>query len=71
MAVRLTTFTINSSKPIDQTTRKDILVVQRDRNAKVGKDAQADWVGVCEPYCNVEINKRGFGLLEFASFNVT
>ena len=28
---------------IDQTPKKDILVVQGDWNAKVGKDAQADW----------------------------
>ena len=28
---------------IDQTPKKDILVVQWDWNAKVGKDAQADW----------------------------
>ena len=27
----------------DQTPKKDILVVQGDWNAKVGKDAQADW----------------------------
>ena len=28
---------------IDQTPKKDILVVQGDWNANVGKDAQADW----------------------------
>ena len=32
---------------IDQTPKKDILVVQGDWNAKVGKDAQADWGEVC------------------------
>ena len=37
---------------IDQTPKKDILVVQGDWNAKVGKDAQADWGEVCGPYCN-------------------
>ena len=30
-------------KTIDQTPKKDILVVQEDWNAKVGKDVQADW----------------------------
>ena len=43
---------------IDQTPKKDILVVQGDWNAKVGKDAQADWGEVCGPYCNVETNER-------------
>ena len=34
---------------IDQIPKKDILVVQGDRNAKVGKDAQADWVRFVDP----------------------
>ena len=54
---------------IDQTPKKDILVVQEDWNAKVGKDAQADWGEVCGPYCNVKTNERGLRLLEFATFN--
>ena len=54
---------------IDQTPKKDILVVQGGWNAKVGKDAQADWGEVCGPYCNVETNERGLRLLEFATFN--
>ena len=54
---------------IDQTSKKDILVVQGDWNAKVGKDAQADWRKVCGPYYNVETNERGLRLLEFATFN--
>ena len=54
---------------IDQTPKKDILVVQEDRTAKVGKDAQADWGEVNGRYCNVETNERGFRLLEFATFN--
>ena len=49
---------------IDQTPKKDILVVQGDWNAKVGKDEQADWGEVCGPYCNVETNERGLRLLE-------
>ena len=35
---------------IDQTPKKDILVVQGDWNANVGKDAQADWGEVCGPH---------------------
>ena len=54
---------------IDQTSKKDILVVQGDCNPKVGKDAQADWGEVCGPYCNVETNERGLRLLEFDTFN--
>ena len=54
---------------IDQTPKKVILVVPGDWNAKVGKDAQADWGEVCGPYCNVETNERGLRLLEFATFN--
>ena len=54
---------------IDQTPKKDILVVQGNWNTKVGKDAQADWGGVCGPYCNVETKERGLRLLEFATYN--
>ena len=57
MTVRSITSTRNPRKTIDQTPKKDILVVQGDRNAKVGKDAQADWGEVCGPYCNVETNE--------------
>ena len=38
---------------------KVLLVVQGDWNAKVGKNAQADWGEVCGPYYNVETNERG------------
>ena len=34
---------------IDKTPKKDILVVQGDWNAKVRKDAQADWGEVFDP----------------------
>ena len=54
---------------IDQTPKKNILVVQGDWNAKDRKDAQADWKEVCVPYCNVETNERSLRLLEFATFN--
>ena len=54
---------------IDQTPMKDILVVQGNWDAKVGKDAQADWEDVCGPYCNVDTNERGLSLLKFATFN--
>ena len=54
---------------IDQTPKKDILVVQGDWNAQVGRDAQADWADVCGPYCNVETNERCLRLLKFAIFN--
>ena len=62
-------FYMQLQETIDQTPKNDILVVQGDWNAKVGKDAQADWGEVCRPYCNVETNERGLRLLEFATFN--
>ena len=40
-----------------------------DWHAKVGKDAHANWQGICGPFCNDNTNERGLRLLEFASFN--
>ena len=34
---------------IDQTPKKDILVVQENWNAQVGRDAQADWEAYVDP----------------------
>ena len=42
---------------IDQTPKKDILVVQGDWNAKVGRDACGNWQGICGPFCNDETNE--------------
>ena len=53
---------------IDQTP-KDILVVQEDWNAKVGRDACRNWQGICGPFCNDDTNERGLRFLEFATFN--
>ena len=44
---------------IDQTPKKDILVVQGDWNAKVGRDACGNWQGICGPFCNYDTNERG------------
>ena len=54
---------------IDQTPTHDILVVQGDWNAKVGKDACGNWQGICGPLSNDDVNERGLRLLEFATFN--
>lgn len=54
---------------IDQSPKKDIIVVQGDWNAKVGKDSQKEWQNICGPSCNDETNDRGLRLLEFAAFN--
>ena len=54
---------------IDQTPKKDILVVQGDSRAKVGKDACGNWRGICGPFCNDDTNEGGLRLLEFATFN--
>ena len=47
----------------------NILVVQGDWNAKVGRDAQADGGDVFGTYCKAETNERGLRLLEFETFN--
>ena len=54
---------------IDQTPKKDILVVQGDWNAKVGKDACGNWQGICGPFSIDDTNEMGLRLLEFANFN--
>ena len=54
---------------IDQTPKEDILVVQGDWNAKMGKDACGNWQGICWLFCNDDTNERGLRLLEFATFN--
>ena len=54
---------------LDQTPKKDILVVQGDWNAKIGEDAYENWIGTCGIYCNTKSNERGLRLLEFASYN--
>ena len=43
---------------INQTPKKDILVVQRDWNAKVGKDACGNWQSICGPFSNDDTNER-------------
>ena len=48
---------------IYRTPKKDILVVQRDWNAKVGKNAYENWQGICGPFCNNDTNERGLRLL--------
>ena len=53
---------------IDQTPKKDILVVQGDWIAKVGRNACGNWQGICGPFCNDDTNERGLRLL-FATFN--
>ena len=55
---------VNDPKP-----KEDILVVQGDWNAKVGRDAYGNWQDICGPFCNDNTNERGLRLLEFANFN--
>ena len=54
---------------IEETPKKDNLIVLGDWNAKVGKDAQTNWQDTCGHFCNVETNERGHRLLEFAMYN--
>ncbi|XP_072051944.1 uncharacterized protein [Amphiura filiformis] len=54
---------------VDETPKKDILVVLGDWNSKVGEDAQPDWKEVCGSYCIPGTNDRGLRLLNFATYN--
>ena len=54
---------------IDQTPKKDILVVHGDWNAKIGEDANKNWRETCGQNCNPETNERGLRLIEFTSYN--
>ena len=54
---------------IDQTPTKNILVVQRNWNAKVGKGACGNWQGICGPFSNNDTNERGLRLRVFTTFN--
>ena len=54
---------------LDQIPKKDILIVQGDWNAKVGKDACKNWKYTCCLYSNNETNERGLRQLEFASLD--
>ncbi|XP_068241158.1 craniofacial development protein 2-like [Palaemon carinicauda] len=54
---------------IDKVDKKDLLIIQGDWNAKVGKDALKDWKEFCGPSCNDVSNERELRLLEFASYN--
>ena len=54
---------------IDRTPKKNILVVQGDWNATVGRDACGNLQGICGPFSNNDTNERGLRLLEFATFN--
>ena len=54
---------------IDQTPKKDILLVQSDWNEKMGKDASRNWQGICGPFCSDDTNERRIKPLEFATFN--
>lgn len=50
-------------------SKTDILIIQGDWNAKVGKEAWKVWKDHCGPSCNEITNERGRRLLEFASYN--
>ena len=62
-------FSEQFQEAVDQIPKKDILIVQGDWNAKVGKDACKNWKYTCGLYSNNETNERGLRLLEFASLN--
>ena len=53
---------------VDQTPKKDIIVVWGDWSAKI-EDACKNWKGICDQNCKPETNKRGLRLLEYSSYN--
>jgi len=53
---------------INMVSKKDILIIQGDWTAKVGKDALRDWDHF-GPSCHNFTNERGIWLIEFASYN--
>ena len=55
---------------IDETQRKDILLVQGDWKAEVGKNVYGNWQDICGPFCNDDTNKRGLRHLEFATLTI-
>ena len=63
------TFYDNIQNVIQNTAKKDILIVQGDWNSKVGVDAHKVWEGTCGINCNPITIDRGLRLLEFASSN--
>ena len=54
---------------ISETDKRDIIVIQGDWNAKIGKDASLYWENVSGKYCNENTNERGQRLLEFMKIN--
>ena len=66
----MTKWTISTHQStIDSMKKKDMLIVQGDWNAKIGKDSINDWSDYCGTACNTATNDRGSRILEFASYN--
>ena len=49
-------------------SKKDVLIIQGDWNAKIGTDAYQDWAGTVGKFGLEETNERGLRLLEFAKY---
>ena len=52
---------------IDQTPKKDRMLMLLDWNVMIGEDANKNWKRTCGQYCNPETNEIGVRLLELAS----
>ena len=59
----------NLQNVIKTVSKKDILVIQGDWNAKIGKDTIQIWGQISGKSCNNTTNERGHRLLEFAKTN--
>ena len=49
--------------------KRDIIAIQGDWNAQIGKDSSLYWENVSGKYCNENTNERGQRLLEFMKIN--
>ena len=54
---------------ISKISKKDIIVIQGDMNAKIGKDAHKNWGPTSGLFCNSVTYERRYRLLEFAKTN--
>ena len=62
-------FDTQSQSIINSVNKRDVLIAQGDRSAKIGTDALKTWKNLCGTSCNTVTNEWGQCLLEFASDN--
>ena len=55
---------------ISKMSKKDIMVIQCDMNANIGKDAHTNWGSTSGIFLNSVTNERGYRLLEFYIYDI-